>query len=174
MDERHEPPTKKVKMPIRKDKPAGSSSSRPKPPKPAVTSSKKKAKAAKPRKSSPLDDNAERRRSGRSHKVSKYTERDSSEDDEEMLDGVAEWDYYDRQGKSVTPDPKDDDESGKETGGGSDEASELSEAPDSEEEKPKKTAAKKSKAKTPVKAAKGRGAKKVKKVYDMDLDDDDE
>lgn len=36
---------------------------------------------------------SERRRSGRAHKVSVYTERDDEEDEQEMLEGVAEWDY---------------------------------------------------------------------------------
>lgn len=38
---------------------------------------------------------SERRRSGRAHKVSIYTERDDEEDEQEMLEGVAEWDYGD-------------------------------------------------------------------------------
>ncbi|KAK2593170.1 Sister chromatid cohesion protein pds5 [Conoideocrella luteorostrata] len=36
---------------------------------------------------------SERRRSGRAHKVSDYKERDDADDEEEMLEGVAEWDY---------------------------------------------------------------------------------
>ncbi|RBR19084.1 uncharacterized protein FIESC28_05755 [Fusarium coffeatum] len=55
-----------------------------------------KAKASKPKKSRPARDSpppSERRRSGRAHKISTYTERDDEEDEEEMLDGVAEWDY---------------------------------------------------------------------------------
>ncbi|KAM0284380.1 hypothetical protein ACHAQH_001956 [Verticillium albo-atrum] len=60
---------------------------------------KAKAKPKRPSKaaraSSPVVDEANRRRSGRSRKTeSKYTERDSDEDDDAMLeDGVAEWDY---------------------------------------------------------------------------------
>lgn len=38
---------------------------------------------------------SERRRSGRAHKVSDYRERDDADDEEEMLEGVAEWDYDD-------------------------------------------------------------------------------
>ncbi|OAA43095.1 Armadillo-type fold protein [Metarhizium rileyi] len=36
---------------------------------------------------------SERRRSGRAHKVSDYKERADEDDEEEMLEGVAEWDY---------------------------------------------------------------------------------
>ncbi|KAL5624824.1 hypothetical protein BROUX41_004884 [Berkeleyomyces rouxiae] len=44
----------------------------------------------------------ERRTSGRSRsgRTSTYIERDSSEDDEEMLDGVAEWSYLDDNGRA--------------------------------------------------------------------------
>ncbi|CAK7267294.1 Sister chromatid cohesion protein pds5 [Sporothrix epigloea] len=80
-----------------------STASRPKSsgPKRAVKSSAVKSKVT----SSPRIPDSERRRSGRSAVTQhSYMERDSDEDDEEMLAGVAEWDY-------VTS--EDEDESGK-------------------------------------------------------------
>ncbi|KAL8321956.1 hypothetical protein RB598_005112 [Gaeumannomyces tritici] len=66
-------------------------------PKPSKKSSSSRSRPSKPKKvpassSSPVPD-SERRRSGRSRLSKSYMERDSSEDDEEMLEGVAEWDY---------------------------------------------------------------------------------
>ncbi|KAI2639670.1 armadillo-type protein [Hypomontagnella submonticulosa] len=75
--------------------------------KPAVKPSKaSRSKKAAPS-SSPAMDSADRRRSGRSRKNSSYIERDSSEDDEDMLEGVAEWDYYDERGNPVQDDDQD-------------------------------------------------------------------
>ncbi|OTA99180.1 hypothetical protein M426DRAFT_325376 [Hypoxylon sp. CI-4A] len=84
-------------------------------PKAAKASSKKAAKSSKAsskpkkpaRSSSPVTDSVDRRRSGRSKKNSTYIERDSSEDDEDMLEGVAEWDYYDTKGNQVKDDDQD-------------------------------------------------------------------
>lgn len=56
------------------------------------TSKGKTAPARRPKEVSPVA-LAERRRSGRAHKVSDYKERADSDDEAEMLDGVAEWDY---------------------------------------------------------------------------------
>ncbi|KAJ0166467.1 Sister chromatid cohesion protein pds5 [Colletotrichum tanaceti] len=71
-----------------------------------------------------------RRRSGRATRVSQYTERDSSDDDREMWDGVSKWQYVDGE-----PEDESDDE---------DSSSVLSEAPDEEngEKGSKKSAAK--------------------------------
>ncbi|KAI0128699.1 armadillo-type protein [Xylariales sp. AK1849] len=71
-----------------------------------------KAKTPKSRKtatsSSPAPDSGDRRRSGRQKRSSAYAERDSSEDDEDMLEGVAEWGYYDDDGKKVKDKAEDD------------------------------------------------------------------
>ncbi|KAI1771370.1 armadillo-type protein [Hypoxylon cercidicola] len=67
------------------------------------TKASSRSKKATAPSSSPID-SADRRRSGRSKKNSSYIERDSSEDDEDMLEGVAEWDYYDKTGKPVEDD----------------------------------------------------------------------
>ncbi|KAI1393575.1 armadillo-type protein [Hypoxylon trugodes] len=73
--------------------------------KPAVKTSKISSRAKKAAtSSSPPGDSADRRRSGRSKKNSSYIERDSSEDDEDMLEGVAEWDYYDNRGNRMQED----------------------------------------------------------------------
>ncbi|CAK7227983.1 Sister chromatid cohesion protein pds5 [Sporothrix bragantina] len=66
--------------------------------KPKSSAPKRVAKpsAAKAKASSPRIPDSERRRSGRSAVTQhSYMERDSDEDDEEMLDGVAEWEYLD-------------------------------------------------------------------------------
>ncbi|PHH75271.1 hypothetical protein CDD82_4519 [Ophiocordyceps australis] len=67
--------------------------------------------------SSPVLPDSERRRSSRAHKVSDYKERDDADDEEEMLDGVAEWDYMDEDGDeqegeegAVSSDPGQDDD----------------------------------------------------------------
>ncbi|RYP55559.1 hypothetical protein DL770_010900 [Monosporascus sp. CRB-9-2] len=57
----------------------------------------------------PAVDSAERRRSGRTRKSSTYVERDDSEDDEDMLEGVAEWEYYDSEGNKVAEEGEEDD-----------------------------------------------------------------
>ncbi|SCN79264.1 probable SPO76 protein [Fusarium fujikuroi] len=81
-------------------------------------------KVSKPRKSKPVKETpppSERRRSGRAHKVSVYTEREDEEDEEEMLEGVADWEY-----------PENDSEGGEASAG--DDESELSDAPPEEDE----------------------------------------
>ncbi|KAI0023124.1 armadillo-type protein [Xylariomycetidae sp. FL0641] len=79
---------------------------------PAIKSSKHPGRSRKSKASStsPAPESANRRRSGRATANSSYIERDSSEDDEDMLEGVAEWDYYDDDGK-VVHDENEDDES---------------------------------------------------------------
>ncbi|KAK4123237.1 ARM repeat-containing protein [Parathielavia appendiculata] len=63
------------------------------PKKAGSTPKPKKTKAKKPETEREIS-NAERRRSGRSRNANRsYMERDSEDDDEEMLDGVAEWTY---------------------------------------------------------------------------------
>ncbi|CAK7217602.1 Sister chromatid cohesion protein pds5 [Sporothrix curviconia] len=74
-------------------------------PKPSGPKRVAKPSAARARASSPRIPDSERRRSGRAAVATQhsYMERDSDEDDEEMLDGVAEWEYL----------KSDDDASGK-------------------------------------------------------------
>lgn len=66
----------------------------------------KKAPRLKKRSSSeslntPAPSSADRRRSGRGASTKKsYADRDDSEDDEEMMDGVAQWEYVDEDGDS--------------------------------------------------------------------------
>ncbi|KAI1143890.1 armadillo-type protein [Hypoxylon sp. FL0543] len=113
----------------------------------AGKSAKTTSRAQKAVTSSPAPDSAERRRSGRSKKNSTYVERDSSEDDEDMLEGVAEWDYYDKQGNRVRNDDEDSselsepdeepeavDEGGKAETAEEQEESELSDIEEDEEE----------------------------------------
>ncbi|KAK0629770.1 armadillo-type protein [Bombardia bombarda] len=124
VDDRHHdahPPSKRSRVQPRTAQPK-----EPKAPKPVsrrTVAAKVKKSAAKPkaaRSSSPVND-ADRRRSGRSRKSHTYIERDSSEDDEEMLDGVAEWEYEngDTEGRRVRVRRKadevedDDDDDGK-------------------------------------------------------------
>lgn len=88
-------------------------------PKSAASGTKKpkKAKAATKRRkspSSPAVPLSERRRSGRAHNVSAYTERNDEEDEEEMLEGVAEWTYGD--GSDESGDEEASEASGSEEG----------------------------------------------------------
>ncbi|KAI1261154.1 armadillo-type protein [Xylariaceae sp. FL1019] len=76
----------------------------PKPPK--APSTKTASKPKRPKKpaassSSPAPEAANRRRSGRAKVNSSYIERDDSDDDDDMLDGVAKWQYYDKDGKLI-------------------------------------------------------------------------
>ncbi|KAG5984295.1 hypothetical protein E4U55_005358 [Claviceps digitariae] len=103
---------------------------REKKPKTTKASSSKKStkvkKAAKPRKQKEEASSislSERRRSGRAHKVSDYKERDDADDEEEMLEGVAEWDYD----NSDAEDSGGDDDDG-------DNSSELSDGPPYDDE----------------------------------------
>ncbi|KAK1537015.1 uncharacterized protein CCOS01_02335 [Colletotrichum costaricense] len=93
----------------------------PKEPKPKKQKVKKPAKVKAPRRESdiPLEN---RRRSGRAATtaVSKYTERDSSDDDREMWDGVSKWTYENEDGEQTEVSDDDDD------------SSVLSEAPEEE------------------------------------------
>lgn len=90
----HEPgdqPAKRVRTQIKtvmkEKKPKSDKASRKKGSKPKTISKPKKLKETS---SVAL---SERRRSGRAHKVSDYKERDDADDEEEMLEGVAEWNY---------------------------------------------------------------------------------
>ncbi|EFY98679.1 bimD protein [Metarhizium robertsii ARSEF 23] len=119
--EHGDPPAKRprtqVKTVIREKSKANSSK---------ISSSKKKSakpkKAPKAKKHKEEDEVApsERRRSSRAHKVSDYKERADEDDEEEMLEGVAEWDYGEEN--------SDVEESG------SDEGSELSDDDDDDAE----------------------------------------
>ncbi|KAI8959150.1 armadillo-type protein [Daldinia sp. FL1419] len=112
-DERAEgqPVSKKVRttMPKTSTKPKTPKAVKPSSKRPAVKSVKS-SKSKKATASSPTTDSADRRRSGRSKKNSSYIERDSSEDDEDMLEGVAEWDYYDNKGNPVHDEDQDSSE----------------------------------------------------------------
>ncbi|KAL1871871.1 hypothetical protein VTK73DRAFT_1839 [Phialemonium thermophilum] len=105
VEERHDsrPPAKRAKAQPKSGGQAKDS-------KPQKAASKKTATSKK--RSKPRDaaagaaaelENAERRRSGRSRKSQTYVERDSSEDDQEMLEGVAEWEYGDQDENSDEP-----------------------------------------------------------------------
>lgn len=136
----------------------------------------KKAKAARRRKNSPEPEAGERRRSSRVSRAADYKERDDAADEEEMLDGVAEWQYGDSSDEMEASGSEE--ESGDEV-----EASEEEE----EEEAPKPVAKNDRKAGTKAKAAAGgkpaikanvlaqlqRGGRtsRSSKGYDMDLDD---
>ncbi|KAI1173952.1 armadillo-type protein [Nemania sp. FL0916] len=114
IDERAEgqPAQKRAKAPTQKTAP------KVKTPKAAKPSSSKasgkpkaSARAKKPRtSSSPAAESADRRRSGRARKRSSYVERDDSADDDDMLDGVAKWQYYDEEGNPVAQEDDEDEE----------------------------------------------------------------
>ncbi|KAK7969196.1 smad nuclear-interacting protein 1 [Apiospora saccharicola] len=78
---------------------------------PTAKRSAAKAKSSRSRKaassSSPGPESGERRRSGRSKANSSYIERDSDQDDDDMLEGVSKWEYYDERGQKVEGDDDD-------------------------------------------------------------------
>ncbi|KAK0710932.1 armadillo-type protein [Lasiosphaeris hirsuta] len=130
------PPAKKTRFPSRaalKEPKAAKSS----PAKKSSSGAKPKRKQRKPLSAeakAKAEEAAEnRRRSGRSRGGKSYIERDSSEDDEEMLDGVAEWEYM---------------KSGSEDGEGSDAAEEDEETEENEGEKEVAASASKKKTKS--------------------------
>ncbi|KAI0476890.1 armadillo-type protein [Xylaria cf. heliscus] len=130
-DERAEgqPSQKKARAPVQKTahkvkapKASKSSSSR------ASGKPKTPARSKKPRtSSSPGPESADRRRSGRTRKSSSYVERDDSADDDDMLEGVAKWQYYDEEGNPIAQEDDEDDEEDEET-------SSLSDLPEEEAE----------------------------------------
>lgn len=117
-DDRHDgqPPAKRSKAPRPIAKPRSGKQTTLKKATKGKAPSKKKQRASPP----PIPD-SERRRSGRSSikDRSAYAERDSDDDDEEMLDGVAEWEYLDgeegeeEEGASGD-EPQDEEEEGQE------------------------------------------------------------
>ena len=98
--EHAEPPAKRAKTQIK-------TVIREKSTKPKTSSKKsvKPRKESKPKKQRESASSAvpasERRRSSRAHKASDYKERDDAEDEEEMLEGVAAWDYGNDDSDSV-------------------------------------------------------------------------
>ncbi|KAL2137348.1 hypothetical protein VTI74DRAFT_3288 [Chaetomium olivicolor] len=114
----------------------------------ATTPKPKKTSSAKPKKRAGRDDEeddeeggragvpeSERRRSGRSRKSvnASYMERDSEDDDEEMLDGVAEWEYLDQEGEEGQSGSEGEGE-GERSGGSDDEKGEEEEEEGSSDE----------------------------------------
>ncbi|KJZ78958.1 hypothetical protein HIM_01731 [Hirsutella minnesotensis 3608] len=139
-----------------------------------------KPKAAKPRKqaTSPSIPPSERRRSGRAHKVSDYKEREDADDEEEMLDGVAVWDYgQDGDSSELSDISGVSDIESKEEG--------TAEDSDDESEEERATSSKKNGQKSAAGAASAkagaakrhmrpRGRRGAKDTSDMDVDDDDD
>ncbi|RKU48186.1 hypothetical protein DL546_009503 [Coniochaeta pulveracea] len=119
----HNPPAKRSKATTtreRKEPRAAKAPSKKATPKPKKTPAKKVSRA------SPAIADSERRRSARSRKSNTYIERDDDEDDEEMLEGVAEWDYAEsgeESSKGSKADANDREESGNESSELSDAAS---------------------------------------------------
>lgn len=72
---------------------------------------------------------SERRRSGRSHNISTYAERGDEEDEKEMLEGVAEWDYGNKE-----DDDNEDASEQEEEGGDEEDISDASEPENDEAE----------------------------------------
>lgn len=106
-DERgdHQPAAKKARQAAKAKEPRPPKEPKVKTKKPAAPKKPAKVKAKRPESDIPLEN---RRRSGRATNISKYTERDSSDDDKEMWDGVQEWEYIEGQ---ATPEPEGSDTS---------------------------------------------------------------
>ncbi|KAL7946201.1 armadillo-type protein [Trichoderma barbatum] len=164
---------------------------------PSKKSAKPKA-TPKAKKTGPSVPEGERRRSGRAHNISTYAERKDEEDEEEMLEGVAEWEYG-NDDDDDNEDASEQEESGNEDDDGSDSENaepqaEAEEAAEEDEESEPEPELPKSNGKKPV-AVRGKGkspaskpsapamAKRTtrpsrgrppKETSDMDVDDDDD
>jgi sister-chromatid-cohesion protein PDS5 len=132
---------------------------------------------------------ADRRRSGRAHKVSDYKERDDADDEEEMLEGVAEWDYgeddsdAEESGSDEGSEQSDDADSGNEEAEeGEDEEEEEGEREEATAKRNGSRAASSPKGKDSVKAsvlaklgrtsrARSRGGRATKDDSEMDVDE---
>lgn len=163
------------------------------------TSSKKSTKAkARPKRnvsSSPVAE-GDRRRSGRARQVSHYTERPDQDDEEEMLEGVADWKYEDDDDEdddavdSEVSDEEDGDDSEVEKSPAEEEEEEQQEEAQDEPSPPrngrKASAAKPIAKPSPIKSSvlaqlqkgtrstRARGGRSTRGASDMDVDDDDE
>ncbi|KAF5026647.1 hypothetical protein F66182_1273 [Fusarium sp. NRRL 66182] len=185
MGEKQDPPAKRARTQIKtviREK---------REPKPKTPKAKKVSKPKKPRPSRESPPPSERRRSGRAHKVSIYTERDDEEDEEEMLEGVAEWEYEKGEGSDASETGSGDDGSGlsdappeEEEADVGDEDSGNDESPEVEEDKPKppNSSGKKVVPKPAIKASVIAGAKwptrasrsrRGQNTEDMDVDADE-
>ncbi|KAI0118679.1 armadillo-type protein [Nemania sp. FL0031] len=114
VDERPEgqPAQKKAKAPIQKTALKAKAAKVSKSSSKASSKSKISSRSKKPRtSSSPAPESADRRRSGRTRKSSSYIERDDSADDDDMLEGVAKWQYYDDDGKPIQQEDEEDETS---------------------------------------------------------------
>ncbi|KAK1245146.1 hypothetical protein MKX08_004775 [Trichoderma sp. CBMAI-0020] len=145
---------------------------------------------------------SERRRSGRSHNISTYAERGDEEDEKEMLEGVAEWDYGNEEDDDSEDASEQEEEGGDEDNSGASEAEddeaedaaeeeeEENEASEPEPEQPKSNGRKiaaprggRGKAAPAVKASalasarastRSTRGRTARGASDMDVDDDDE
>lgn len=199
MGEWNEPPAKRAKTQIKtviRERPEP----RPKAAKAGAKKASKPKAASRPKKQAASSSvpASERRRSGRSHKVSDYKERDDAADEEEMLDGVAEWEYgNDADSSDADRDPEASDDASDEEAAAEDgedgEGDEDDEGSAEEEEEPapsgrnsQKASAAKARVKPTVKASvlaqlekskkatQTRGRRGAKDSLEMDVDDDDE
>ncbi|KAI1822933.1 armadillo-type protein [Xylaria intraflava] len=106
-----QPAQKKAKAPIQKTASKPKTSKAPKSSSRASGKPKAAARSKKPNaSSSPVPESADRRRSGRTRKDSSYVERDDSADDDDMLEGVAKWQYYDDEGNPIAVEGDEGDE----------------------------------------------------------------
>ncbi|KAE8454103.1 hypothetical protein EG329_005026 [Mollisiaceae sp. DMI_Dod_QoI] len=95
-------PSKKIKS---EGKPRPTKTPTVKREKPVKEKKTPKPKKVKPATSTPAASSVDRRRSGRGASAKKsYADRDDDEDDEEMMDGVASWEYMDGSGEEEAKD----------------------------------------------------------------------
>ncbi|KAI9641533.1 Sister chromatid cohesion protein pds5 [Ciborinia camelliae] len=138
--------------------------------KPKSTASRKVAKTPKPRKikepKTPTISSADRRKSGRGASARKsYVDRDDDEDEDEMLEGVSKWDYFDEAGNQMESEEEEEEE---------DEEGDAEDEHDAEEEEPvpKSTGKGKAKAKTPKKSARTVVSEDEAEQEDVDMEDE--
>ncbi|KAI0862734.1 armadillo-type protein [Xylaria cubensis] len=136
-DERAEgqPVPKKARAPVQKTTPKVKTPKTSKSSNRASSKPKTSVRSKKPRaSSSPGPESADRRRSGRTRKSSSYVERDDSADDDDMLEGVAKWQYYDDEGNPLQKDDDEEEEEDEATSGLSDLPEDEAEAMDEDDE----------------------------------------
>lgn len=186
MNEWSDPPAKRPRTQMKtviRQKPEGTSKTT----KSGAKKAKKAKMASRPKKtasSSSPTASGDRRRSGRATKVSGYAERPDSDDEAEMLDGVAEWDYEDGDSSDAGDDAESEADESQEGEGSEQEEEEDEPPPRNNGSKP---SAPKAKAKpSPIKASvlaqlqrgsrstRARGGKPARGASEMDVDEDDD
>ncbi|APA14981.1 hypothetical protein SS1G_13681 [Sclerotinia sclerotiorum 1980 UF-70] len=151
-------------------------------PKSAAPKKERVVKTPKPKKikepRTPAISSAERRKSGRGASARKsYVDRDDSEDEDEMLEGVSKWEYFDNDGNRVEPEDDEDEDEDEDEGDAEQDEDDVEENEDDAEEeepKPKSTGKGKAKTRTPKKSARTAVSEDEAEQEDVVMEDEAE